>query len=299
MSDYTQNTACPNIPCPLPRTGPLPFHPVDLCQPDDRKACAACCGLYNWQDHSRQALTEIVTLQTDLFMGLASHDNLDAYRELRNSRINNTKLFETIYNCEFIGFIDQARCRVGCLLHPSVTGNHELRNHCFYGSKICHEHFCPGYGCLTTPEQLAVVASVNDWYLYGLVITDIDLVKEFFRHVENTLCESVKPERLSHPALRDTLLNFFSLKEQWPFKSAENRLGKYYFSAAEYAIARIDYRARWGVPDSAWDKILVSLESEFSSLEQLREAERCLQTKVGAFIQAYTRINNPDQHQVL
>lgn len=270
-----------------PRTGFLPFHPLDLCQPDDMKSCAACCGLYNWQDHSRRALTEIITMQTDMFMLLDTYDTFDTFRDRRNNRLNNSQLFETIYNCEFIGFIDPERRRVGCLLHPSVTGNQTLRNHCFYGSKICHEHFCPGYGCLTTAEQQAVVATIDDWYLYGLVITDIDLVKEFFKHVENALGESIKPDRLSNAALRSTLINFFSLKEHWPYKAAENRLGKYYFSESEYAIARIDYRTRWGVPDSPWDKILVSLESEFNSLKQVRAAEHMLDERVVAFIAAY------------
>jgi hypothetical protein len=270
-------------------TGSLPFHPVDLCQPDALKSCAACCGLYNWQDHSRTALTGILGIQTDLFMQLESYDDLDCYRDMRNSLINNEKLFETIYNCEFTGFIDPDRRRVGCLLHPSVTGNHELRNHCFYGSKICREHFCPSYGCLTTTQQKAVVAAVHDWYLYGLIITDIDLVKEFFRHAENTLGESIKPERLEDTALRDILFDFFALKEHWPFKASGNRLGKYYFSETEYAIARIEYRKHWGVPDSPWDKILVSLESEFNSLEQLRNAEKMLLENVNAFIQAYVQ----------
>jgi hypothetical protein len=272
-----------------PRKGSLPYHPIDLCQPDDLKSCAACCGLYNWHDHSRKALSTIVTLQTDLFMQRESYDNLDAYRNERNARINNTKLFETIYNCEFVGFIDKNRRRVGCLLHPSVTGNHALRNHCFYGSKICHEHFCPGYGCFTTAEQQAVVATLDDWYLYGLVITDIDLVKEFFRHVEKGLGESIKPARLSHAPLLTLIHDFFYLKEHWPYRAAGNRLGKYYFSESEYAIARIEYRKRWDVPESPWDKILVSLESEFTTLEQVRDAEHILQNKVDSFIQAYVQ----------
>jgi len=129
---------------------------------------------------------------------------------------------------------------------------------------------------------------VQDWYLFGLVITDIDLVKEFFRHVENALGESIKPARLSQPELRHILHDFFSLKEHWQFKAAENRLGKYYFSASEYAIARIDYCARWGVPESRFDKILVSLESEFSSYEQVLSAEEMLQEKIHAFIRAYS-----------
>jgi hypothetical protein len=268
----------------------LPFQPVDLCQPDGLKSCAACCGLYNWRDHSRAALTEIVTIQTDLFLNLDSYDNLDVYRDLCAKKIKNTKLFETIYNCEFAGFVDGSRRRVGCLLHPSVTGNPELRNHCFYGAKICHEHFCPGYGCLSAAEQQSVIASVHDWYVYGLVITDIDLVKEFFKHVENALGDSVKPSRIAHAPLCSLLHDFFSLKEHWPYKAAENRLGKYYFSKSEYAIARIEYRERWDVPESCWDKIMVSLESEFSSLAQVREAEKLLQSKVDAFIRAYSSL---------
>jgi hypothetical protein len=253
------------------------------------KSCAACCGLYNWQDHSRAAISEIVSMQTELFSALDTYDDLDGYRRRRDERINNTKLFDTIYNCEFTGFVDPQRCRVGCLLHPSVTGNPDLRNHCFYGAQICHEHFCPGYGCLTTAEQLAVVEALDDWYLYGLVITDIDLVKEFFKQAENTLGDSIKPSHLKHSDVRQALRDFFSLKEHWPFKAAENRLGKYYFSASEYAIARIDYCTRWGVPDSIWDKILVSLESEFSDLAELRAAEELLQQKIDAFLQSCRR----------
>lgn len=280
---------------PAPRAGVLPFHSVDLCQPDALKSCAACCGLYNWQDHSRQALNAIVSMQTDLFIQPGVLDDLDAYRLQRDRHITGTKLFDTIYNCEFVGFVDPERQCVGCLLHPSVTGRQDLRNHCFYGARICHEHFCPGYGCLTTAEQLAVVAAVEDWYLYGLIITDIDFVKEFFKQAENALGESIKPSRLSCPELRRSLLGFFALKEHWPYKATENRLGKYYFSASEYAIARIEYAERWSVPDSAWDKVLVSLESELDSLDQLRSAEAILQSKLDAFLDGYGRKNSPER----
>jgi hypothetical protein len=114
-------------------------------------------------------------------------------------------------------------------------------------------------------------------------------VKQFFRHVENSLGESIKPERISNTSLQNLLMDFFNLKEHWPYKAAENRLGKYYFSESEYAIARIEYRKRWSVPESKWDKILVSLESEFDTLKQLRNAEQLLQDKTDAFIQAYSQ----------
>ncbi|MBU1208698.1 MAG: hypothetical protein KKH04_17535 [Proteobacteria bacterium] len=38
---------------------------------------------------------------------------------------------------------------------------------------------CLSYTHLTKVEQSAVFMALDDWYLYGLVITDIDLVKGF------------------------------------------------------------------------------------------------------------------------
>ncbi len=217
-------------------------HPINLCQPDSMKSCGACCGLYNWQDHSRHTIESMLKHQTELFYSLKSYENLDSFWTLLNNNTANTKLFETIYNCEFLGFVDKGHKRVGCMLHPSVTGCPELRNHCFYGARVCSEHFCPGYSCLKIYEQTAVVRSVDDWYLYGLAITDIDFVKEFFRLAENTMGEGIKEERLNHPAVIEALADFFRLKQDWKYKSGKNRLGKYYFSGAEYNIARIEYK---------------------------------------------------------
>ncbi|MCX5900713.1 MAG: hypothetical protein NTX06_08275 [Proteobacteria bacterium] len=256
-------------------------HPIHLCQPDEGKSCGACCGLYNWKNHSRAAIEAILELQTELFSPFQNSENdFDRYRELRAPAIDNEKLFETIYNCEFIGFIDPERRRVGCMLHPMVTGGRDLRDHCFYGAEICSGHFCPGYSCFNTAQQRSVVQATGDWYLYGLTITDIDLVKEFFKHAENAIGESIKEKRL----------NFFKLKEHWPFKARENRLGKYYFSAAEYHVARIEYEKRWGLPPSRFDKILVSLESELATQDDVRSAERIIQGYIDRFIAAYTVI---------
>ncbi|MFC1592079.1 hypothetical protein ACFL43_06110 [Thermodesulfobacteriota bacterium] len=263
------------------------FHPIMLCQPDSGKSCGACCGLYNWHDHSSPALAGLMEMQTQLFLALDDYTRLEQYRERRNKKITNAKLFDTIYNCEFLGFVDADHCRVGCMLHPEVTGRPELRNNCFYGAKICNEHFCPSFSCLTTPEQRAVVRATDDWYLYGLAITDIDFVKEFFRHVENRLGESIKEQRLEHPDIQAVLREFFQLKQKWPFTSGQRRLGKYYFSEAEYMIARIEYRKRWNVDPSRFDKILVSLESDFSSKQELQAAEDVIEGLVQKFLSRY------------
>jgi hypothetical protein len=153
-----------------------------LCQPDRSKSCGACCGLYNLEDHSRATLEPLLRRRTSLYPSL--REDPRRFQEVCSPEAfpPNPKLLEAVYNCEFLGFLDREEKKVGCLLHPLVNDGLDLRNHCFYGAELCAGHFCPSYTCLTKVEQKAVLNSVNDWYLYGLVITDIDLVKEFCRH---------------------------------------------------------------------------------------------------------------------
>ena len=48
----------------MPNLSPYPFH---LCQPNGAKSCGACCGLYNWQDHSRGTVNSLLRRRTSLF----------------------------------------------------------------------------------------------------------------------------------------------------------------------------------------------------------------------------------------
>ncbi len=257
-------------------------YPIHLCQPDGEKSCGACCGLYNWKDHSRAALEKLLRNRTSPISPPVNPESPPQSAPPPGY----VKLLDDIYNCEFLGFVDAGRKRVGCLLHPAVNGGKDLRDSSFYGVELCAGHFCPGYTYLTAVEQEAVVSSLQDWYLYGLVITDIDLVKEFFRYAQDRLGGPVHPAHLKDPGVRGALRNFFRLKEFWRFTSREPRLGKYYFSRAEYQIARIEYEKNWGVRTSRFDKILVSLSSEFSSKEDVEEAEVVIETRVAAFVRA-------------
>ena len=262
-------------------------HPIHLCQPDNKKSCGACCGLYNWKDHSRPALESILKQRTELFFSLGESQDLDEYKRRCQGRKSNGKLFETVFNCEFLGFVDSDHKKVGCLLHPVVNKGNDLRDLGFYGAKTCSEHFCPSYSCLKTTEQKAIIESIYDWYLYGLLITDIDLVREFFRHIENTMGDSIKEVKLKKPGIVNALTDFFMLKQDWKFKTSENMLGKYYFSEAEYNIVRIEYKKMWGIQPSRFDRILVSLESDINSKDDLFEAETIIEGKIKRFIEAY------------
>jgi hypothetical protein len=213
--------------------------------------------------------------------------DLPRYRQQAEAPPGNPPLLETIYNCEFLGFIDREEKKVGCLLHPSLHQGIDLRGKSFYGGELCTEHFCPSYTHLTEIEQWAALSALEDWYLYGLVIADIDLVKEFFKHAQNRLGDCLRAERLRDFKVRLALREFFQLKESWPFCASSNRLGKYYFSHAEYQVARIEYEKWRGTKASPFDKILVSLSSEFQNQQGLSEAEAIVEEKIEKFIVAY------------
>jgi len=260
---------------------------ISLCQPDSSKSCGACCGLYNWENHSRQALGPLLEKRRILFFSLGRDPEIFQRAYPEEELPPNPKLLETVYNCEFLGFLDGERKRVGCLLHPSINEGRDLRDHCFYGKEVCAAHYCPSHTHLTLVEQKSVFLAVEDWYLYGLVITDIDLVKEFFHHVQSRLGDSLREEGLEDRKVRGALGDFWGLKESWKFASARNRLGKYCFSHSEYQIARIEYQKKWKIKPSRFDKILVSLESEFQRQEDVLEAESIIERKVCDFLKAY------------
>jgi len=261
---------------------------VHLCQPDGCKSCGACCGLYNYADSTRESLTRRLRDRTKIFGEMVKAPaDLAAFADVIKKRESNTKLYDVIYCCKYLGFLDSDEKRVGCLLHPLQNDGVDMRNVSFYGVELCNGHFCPSYHFISREEKRAMIRIIDDWYLYGLCITDIDLVKEYFRFISEGIYEVVRPDRLQG-RLKDIALGFFSLKTSWPFRSPDtNRFGKYYFDGSQYMISHIDYDAL-GCKRSKFDKIFLSLTSRFRTLEELRRGEEIIQNHIEAFIACYT-----------
>jgi hypothetical protein len=217
----------------------------------------------------------------------ALRDEPDRYCQ-KVAALEGEKLYETIYNCEFLGFIEEHEQRVGCLLHPHGNNGRDLRGISFYGANLCREHLCPSYEKLTNVEKTVVIRLVNDWYLYGLCITDIDLVKLYLSHIQNALGEEFNPEKLNtNPALAMIMQSFFSWKEQWPYRRHDAlRFGKYYFVETEYHIVHIDYR-KLGLEPSRYDGILLSLASEFEAKDEVLAAQELVQENIENAIALY------------
>jgi hypothetical protein len=198
-----------------------------------------------------------------------------------------SKRYEVIHCCEYLGFLDGDEKRVGCLLHPLQNGGADLREVSFYGRELCDGHFCPSYHYVSRDEKLAWLNILDDWYLYGLCITDIDLVKEYFRFVSERIGRMPSPDCFKVPVLREASRRFFSFKTDWPFRSASvNRFGKYYFDGSQYMIRPIDYEAL-NVEKSKYNAIFLSLSSEFTDGRDVRAAEALVRKAIDEFVRLY------------
>lgn len=259
---------------------------VHLCQPDVCKSCGACCGLYNYADSTRTSLVRRLRRRTARFhANVRGIEDLPAFSVQTRQTEDQSKRYEVIYCCEYIGFLDKEERRVGCLLHPLQHDGTDLRDVSFYGRELCDGHLCPSYHYISRQEKLALLHIFDDWYLYGLCLTDIDLVKAYFRLISDGVCETPAPERFIDGPLREAARRFFAFKLTWPFRSpAVNRFGKYYFDGSQYMINHIDYE-RLGCERSRFDGIFLSLSSEFTRREDLITAERLIQASIDEFIE--------------
>lgn len=263
---------------------------IHLCQPDATKSCAACCGIYNYVDNTRDSLDKRLLSRTHLFSRVRENTlAIKDYQAIIRHKENSRRIYATIYSCEFVGFIDEGFKRVGCMLHPLMNHGSDLRVISFYGRDICEGHLCPSYQKLDAHEASILLAALDDWYLYGSAITDIDFVKTFFKIIQDRLGGILDVKKVrSVPGLLDIIRRYCGLKVSWPFRDTlRPRFGKYYFVGEEYDIARIDY-ASLPAPVSVYDAIFVSLSSLFISKVELDKATRMIDALIEEFCLGYS-----------
>jgi hypothetical protein len=258
------------------------------CQPADNCAsCGACCGMYNWTGHNRQMVLELLSMQTDSYLN-SGRNELDLVRLRKEiNRKRPAPRYQKIYNCEFLGFIDRERKRVGCLLHPALNSGRNLRGISHHGQETCDEAKCTAYFYLSEQEAELVAKAADDWYLYGLCLTDLDLINEFLNIASEMVFTEVKAGKImAEPRLLEIFSGYLALKERWPFARDPNRFGKYFFRDGDYPIYKIDYKALNSLP-CRYDRILNSLGSGFQGQEELVAARETLRKIFNDFVEAW------------
>ncbi|MCB1175962.1 MAG: hypothetical protein KDK36_00130 [Leptospiraceae bacterium] len=118
---------------------------MSLCQPNEKFSCGACCGLFNLKIDFNE-YKNILQERTEVFhktVDFSIRWTMPEYRKIReNKESNYPKKDDTIYNCPFLGYIDENRNRIGCMIHPFFTGDPKSQNFSFYGAGICQAYDC-------------------------------------------------------------------------------------------------------------------------------------------------------------
>jgi hypothetical protein len=225
-----------------------------LCQ-RGAASCGACCGLYNRRDHGREALRGLLARRTAALAGAPRTAEAfgAAARALRAEE--DAPLFPSVRSCPLLGFLDEARSRVGCLAHPLATGGPDLRDCGAYDRSVCEGFVCPSHAWLSEDEAALVVRACGDWYLYGLVVTDVPFARACLAAVAALAGEAVRPAHLEHAGFRAALRRLFALKEELA-PGSDGLYGAFQPGAdGEPAPRAIDYGAL-GRERSPWDEIL-------------------------------------------
>lgn len=250
---------------------------VYLCQVDERVSCAACCGLYNVADASHAALGAILIDRTERFDRIPREaDAIAAFGRQILKRLGKNAPFPDFHHCPFVGLIGQKRARVGCLLHPLAAGNNgvDFRGLSYYGGMACRVYFCPSHHKLSGGIKTAVRETADNWYEYGLIVTEVKMLKAFFSAVEDRLGAPLNAgDILQRMECRRLLRQFSRLKIEWPFRrQSDPGPCNYVFDDRLYDKIGPTYPLFIDRP-SRYDDIFRELGSGFGSDKDLRQAE--------------------------
>jgi hypothetical protein len=256
---------------------PVSFH---LCQPSRGASCGACCGLYNFRDHSRAALTQRLAEQASRLRDVPREQ--EAWRAAAQETLESRReapLFPAVRVCPLLGFLDDEQRRVGCLGHPKVTGGVDLRDCGVYRASVCETFTCPSFGWLEDAQARLVEAACQDWYLYGLVITDVEFVRGCLRLIERELGGPARPEQmLARPTALEAVRHLFALKETAGDRSPYAPIfGRFTPATDGEPVARTLNYARLGVRAAPEDDVVMCLgydPADAAALSAARERVR-------------------------
>ena len=248
-----------------------------LCQVNDHVSCGACCGLYNVTAASRNALYQLLKARTRQFAATPrTVEAIFQFKKQIEQREGTERPMPDFHHCPFLGLIGPERTTVGCLLHPQAERNNgmDFRSLSYYGGMTCHIYFCPSTRLLPLRYKQIARTVLDDWYLYGLIVTETKLLKALFEELENRVNRPLYAQDFeTNTAAREAMKYLFLLRVSWPFRSSGNhRVANYFFNDHLYTRPPIDVPCETeGI--SRYRRILQELETEVASEHALREAE--------------------------
>lgn len=259
-----------------------------LCQ-REAASCGACCGLYNRVDFGRPALRAELARRTEALRGVPRTPG--ALREAAASLAASgpPPLFRSVRVCPLLGFLDEEQRRVGCLGHPAATGGVDLRDCGVYDAAICESFLCPSHAFLSEEEARLAEVATGDFYLYGLVVTDVDFLRASLEAVGEHVGARIEARHLEDARFRAALHALLALKEELA-PGSEGLFGAFEPGPdgpdGEPVHRRIDYGAI-GRRGSTYDRILTCVGADPQSGNDLDELEAEVQRRLDACAAAF------------
>jgi len=152
-----------------------------------------------------------------------------------------------------------------------------LRFMSYYGAKACRSYFCPSTQSLPVRYLYILRALWDDWYPYGLIITEHRLLNAVFTSLENRIARPVGPNDFSADSEASRCLReLVALKLSWPYRCAGSPGPCHFlFDNGLYPRKAVQWPAVVR-PDAHYDIIFRELDSHFGSEMDLVQAATLL-----------------------
>jgi hypothetical protein len=225
-----------------------------LCQ-RGTASCGACCGLYNRVAHGAARVRALLSRRTRALAGVPR--TAEAYAAAARALASDEEapLFPSVRVCPLLGWLDDAETRVGCLAHPLSTGGSDLRDCGAYDVEICDGFFCPSHAWLSEEEAEIAARACADWYLYGLVATDVPFLRACLGAIAAEAGARVELRHLDHPRFRAALRRLLGLKGALA-PGSDGLYGAFRPGEDGEPVPRAIDHAALGRERSPWDEIL-------------------------------------------
>ena len=255
-------------------------HDIYLCQVSETVSCGACCGLYNLPNLSREKLDNQLSERTEAFASVPrTEDGIYKFQRRNEGPPLRSRPFPDFHHCPFLGLIGGKTSRVGCLLHPAVPGNNgvDYRSLSWYGELACRTYFCPATRKLPAVYQSILIQTIDNWYVYGLIVTEHALVTAFFKEVESRLGRYIAVSDFTQNiGAAAAFREFAELKSKWPYRRDDSPGPcNFFFENGLYPRPGV-YRATPDIRLSSYEIILRELDSGFSSQKEIAAADQLL-----------------------
>jgi hypothetical protein len=129
-----------------------------------------------------------------------------------------------------------------------------------------------------------ISGAAQDWYEYGLLITEFELLHLLFTEIEKGLGRPLRDTDLSKNSKTfNSFRRVLNLKINWPHRPAGSHITHYFFNDALYEKPEVEYPTSVK-SHSRYHGIFKELKSSFPTLKTLMLAEKSIESILSSLV---------------